>query len=122
MFVYNLVINKLILQNFYAFWYTCDESRGKMEKNFVNVMEEIVVTLVTILLTGPEYQTFCRCEKCRDEIIVLSLNNLPNHYVSEESTRKHVYDQLNTPENLKWINKRIINAIHTVGKYPNHGN
>ncbi|WP_019243742.1 MULTISPECIES: late competence development ComFB family protein [Bacillus] len=93
-----------------------------MERNYVNVMEEIVATLVTILLTGPEYQTFCHCDKCRTEVIVLSLNNLPNHYVSDEESRKNAYDQLNTPENLKWINKRIISAIYTVGKYPKHGN
>lgn len=91
-----------------------------MGKEYVNVMEEIVVTLVTVLMVGPEYQTFCRCNVCRNEIIVLSLNNLPSHYVVSEEARKNAYEQLNTKENLKWINKKIIQAIYAVGKYPKH--
>lgn len=93
-----------------------------MEKGYVNVMEEIVVTLVTILMAGPEYQAFCHCKACRNEIIALSLNNLPTHYVSTEVSRKNAYDALNTPENLKWINKRLIKAIYTVGKYSKNHN
>ncbi|MEH6944017.1 late competence development ComFB family protein [Bacillus sp. JJ722] len=91
-----------------------------MVKDYVNVMEEIVVTLVKILMAGPEYQTFCHCESCRNEIIAMSLNNLPTHYVTTDEARKHAYDALNTPENLKWINKRIIKAIYAVGKYSKH--
>lgn len=91
-----------------------------MDNGFVNVMEEIVSTLVTILMTSPDYQTFCQCQKCRNDIIALSLNTLPCHYVTTESGRMLVFEQLNTNENRRWINKRIISAIHTVGKYPKH--
>ncbi|PLR75707.1 competence protein ComFB [Bacillus sp. V3-13] len=83
-------------------------------------MEEMVTTIVNVLMLGPEYQTFCKCQKCRNDIIALSLNNLPNHYVTTEAGRKQVFEQLNTLENRKWINKRIINAIHVVSKYPKH--
>lgn len=89
-------------------------------KQYINVMEEIVSTLVTILMTSPDYQTFCQCSKCRNDIISLSLNTLPSHYVTSEEGRKMIFEQLNTLENRKWINKRIIQAIHTVGKYPKH--
>ncbi|WP_242035197.1 late competence development ComFB family protein [Mesobacillus harenae] len=91
-----------------------------MEEKFVNVMEEVVVTLVTVLMHSPDYQTFCSCEKCRNDIIALSLNSLPSHYVTTEIGRKNVFEQLNTPGNLQWINKRIISSIHLVGKYPKH--
>jgi len=91
-----------------------------MGKDYTNVMEEIVETFVTVLLVGPEYQTFCNCESCRNEIIALSLNNLPTHYVATNQARQNAYNQLNKPENLKWINKKIINAIHMVSKYPMH--
>lgn len=91
-----------------------------MDREYVNVMEEIVITLVTFMMTGPEYQTFCKCGKCKSDIIVLSLNNLPNHYATTETGRKIVFDRLNTVENRAWINKRIISAIHVVGKYPKH--
>lgn len=91
-----------------------------MDNGFVNVMEEIVTTLVTILMASPDYQTFCQCKKCRNDIIALSLNALPCHYVTTEDGRKRVFEQLNTNENRRWINKRIISAIHTVGKFPKH--
>ncbi|MDZ5471617.1 late competence development ComFB family protein [Bacillus sp. 31A1R] len=87
---------------------------------YKNVMEEIVIALVTMSINGPDYQTFCKCEKCKNDIIALSLNNLPSHYITSEEGRKMVYEKLNTPENRKWINKRIITAIHVVGKYPKH--
>lgn len=83
-------------------------------------MEEIVATLVTVLMVSPDYQTFCQCKKCRNDIISLSLNTLPCHYVTTEEGRKRVFEILNTDENLKWINKRIIAAIHTVAKFPKH--
>ncbi|WJE48276.1 late competence development ComFB family protein [Peribacillus frigoritolerans] len=59
-----------------------------MEKEYTNVMEEIVVTWVQVLMSGIEYQTFCSCRKCENDIITLSLNNLPNYYVTTEVGRK----------------------------------
>jgi competence protein ComFB len=91
-----------------------------MKFGYVNVMEEVVATLVNVLMMSPDYQTFCNCQKCRDDIIAISLNTLPSHYVTTEDGRKMVYEQLNTQENRTWINKRIISAIHLVGKYPKH--
>jgi competence protein ComFB len=91
-----------------------------LKPEYVNVMEEIVAALVKVLMLSPDYQTFCPCTKCRSDIIAISLNNLPNHYVTTEEGRKMVFEQLNTEENRKWINKRIINAIHVVSKYPKH--
>ncbi|WP_243449981.1 late competence development ComFB family protein [Neobacillus terrae] len=91
-----------------------------MERNLINVMEEIVTTLVNVAMLSPDYQTFCPCSKCRNDIIALTLNTLPSHYVTTEHGRKLIFEQLNTLENRKWINKRIISAIHTVGKFPMH--
>ncbi|MEW8972428.1 late competence development ComFB family protein [Mesobacillus jeotgali] len=91
-----------------------------MNFSYVNVMEEVVSTLVNVLMMSPDYQTFCNCQKCRNDIIAISLNTLPSHYVTTEDGRKMVYEQLNTQENRAWINKRIISAIHLVGKYPKH--
>ena len=91
-----------------------------MNCKYFNVMEEIVESLVTVLLFSPDYQMFCHCEKCRNDIIAYSLNNLPHHYITTEKGRDVVFSQLNTEENRKWINKRIISAIHLVGNYPKH--
>ncbi|WP_318246225.1 late competence development ComFB family protein [Bacillus sp. PS06] len=91
-----------------------------MAKRYSNVMEELVETLVTVQMLGSDFQVFCKCEKCRTDIIALSLNSLPSHYVTTEEGRQSVFERLNTKENLKWINKRIISSIYLVGKYPNH--
>lgn len=91
-----------------------------MEKPYINVMEELVESLVTVLMLGPDFQIFCKCEKCRTDIIALSLNTLPTHYVSTEEGRQNVFNHLNTYTNRQWINKRIISAIYLVGKYPKH--
>lgn len=91
-----------------------------MNYSYINVMEEVVSTLVNVLMMSPDYQTFCNCQKCRNDIIAISLNTLPSHYVTTEDGRKMVFEQLNTQENRAWINKRIISAIHLVGKYPKH--
>lgn len=103
----------------------CQHSRWvlevkKMQRTNINVMEEIVDTLVNQLMSDEEYQMFCSCEKCKKDISALSLNNLPNQYVTTDEGRQFIYEQLNTEENRTWINKRIINAIHVVGKYPQH--
>ena len=50
-----------------------------MNINYVNVMEEVVSTLVNVLMMSPDYQTFCNCAKCRNDIIAISLNTLPSH-------------------------------------------
>ena len=43
----------------------------------VNVTEEIVRGLVSFLLHGVEYQTFCHCEQCEMDVIAIALNALP---------------------------------------------
>ena len=49
-----------------------------------NVMQEIVQSLVRVMMRGTEYQTFCKCEQCERDIMALSLNTLPAHYVTTE--------------------------------------
>ncbi|WP_313891914.1 late competence development ComFB family protein [Psychrobacillus sp.] len=83
-----------------------------------NAMEEIVQGIVTVLMSGSDYQIFCKCQQCQEDIIALSLNTLPAHYVTSEKGRTAVFERMNSKENLEWINKRVIQSIYTVGKYP----
>ena len=62
-----------------------------MEKGYINVMEEVVATLVNVYMMSPDYQTFCHCQKCRNDIIAISLNNLPTHYVTTEDGRSNCF-------------------------------
>jgi competence protein ComFB len=91
-----------------------------MDKGLINVMEEIVKILVNTFMMSPEYQTFCHCQRCKNDITALSLNKLPSHYVTTQEARNVIFEHLNREENRKWINKRIIQAIHVIGKYPKH--
>lgn len=86
----------------------------------INVTEEIVRGLVRFLLHSPDYQTFCDCDYCQMMICSHALNNLPTYYVSSSEEREEAYLSLKTPEQLELINKKIIVAIHTVGKKANH--
>lgn len=91
-----------------------------MEIGYTNVMEEVVATLVNVYMMSPDYQTFCHCQKCRNDIIALSLNNLPTHYVTSDEGRKFVFEYLNKEDTRKWMNRKITQSIHVVGKYPKH--
>ena len=86
----------------------------------VNVTEEIVRGLVSFMLHGTDYQTFCHCEQCEMDVVAIALNALPAKYVVSSVSRDAAFDQLNTPENIEQINKQIIRAIHVVGSKPRH--
>lgn len=90
------------------------------EPILVNVTEEIVRGLVSFLLRGPEYQTFCHCEQCELDTVAIALNDLPPRYVTSVASRDRVFKEMNTPEMIENINKKIIHAIHMVGKNPRH--
>ena len=90
------------------------------ESVLVNVTEEIVRGLVSFLLRGPEYQTFCHCQQCELDIMALTLNALPPKYVASLESRDRAFKEMNTPEMIEEINKQIIHAIHVVGKTPRH--
>lgn len=86
----------------------------------INVTEEIVKGLVSFLLHGVEYQTFCHCEQCEMDVNAIVLNVLPARYVTSDETRDAVFKQMSTPEYLEEINKQIIHALHIVKQYPKH--
>ncbi|QCR34000.1 late competence development ComFB family protein [Lysinibacillus sp. SGAir0095] len=86
----------------------------------LNVTEEIVQGLVRFLLHSPDYQTFCDCNFCQMNICADALNHLPTYYVSTNDAREEAYSTLKTSEHIELLNKKIIIAIHTVGKKPNH--
>lgn len=90
------------------------------EPIIVNVTEEIVSGLVSFLLHGIEYQTFCSCKTCELDVVAIALNVLPTKYVVSNESRNAAFERMNTPENIEEINKQIIRAIHVVGRKPRH--
>lgn len=90
------------------------------EPILVNVTEEIVRGLVSFLLRGPEYQTFCKCQICEFQTVAYALNALPSKYVTSKEERDEAFKAMNTPENIELINREIIRALHVVNKHPRH--
>ncbi|MGM7700100.1 late competence development ComFB family protein [Pseudalkalibacillus sp. Hm43] len=91
-----------------------------MAKEYFNVLEEIIPTLVTVMLNSPDYQTVCRCQKCSVDIIALTLNSVPPRYVTSDEKREIIFRLYNQSFMRTTLNKHIISAIHVVRKNPNH--
>lgn len=89
-------------------------------KAYYNVMEEIVPTLIHVMMYSPEYQTYCHCDQCLTDIIALTLNSLPPRYVTNDQTRDMIINLYKKDYMKKSLYKHIINSIHIVGKNPNH--
>ena len=90
------------------------------ETDIVNVTEEIVRGLVSFMLQSPEYQMFCHCKECELEVVAMTLNTLPSKYVVSKAARNNAFEYFNRPENIEYINKQIIRALHVVSKKGNH--
>lgn len=86
----------------------------------INVTEEIVTGLVSFLLHGVEYQTFCHCKQCEMDVNAIALNAIPARYVTSTTSRDAEFKQMNTPESVEEINRQIIRALHIVNRYPSH--
>lgn len=91
-----------------------------MAKEYFNVLEEIVPTVVNVMLNSPDYQTVCRCQKCTVDIIALTLNSVPPRYVTDAEKRDIIFRLYNQNFMRTTLNKHIISAIHVVRKNPNH--
>ncbi|WP_349409542.1 late competence development ComFB family protein [Pseudalkalibacillus sp. SCS-8] len=91
-----------------------------MAKEYYNVLEEIVPTVVNVLLNSPDYQTVCRCRTCTTDIIALTLNSIPPRYITSPEKREIVFRLFNQNFMRTMLNKHIISAIHIVRKNPNH--
>lgn len=82
-----------------------------------NYMEEVVFRSFDDFTSGME---FCRCEKCKLDIIAIALNNLPAKYVVTD--KGELYAKV---DNLRGqfeadIITAITKAAMIVGKNPKH--
>ncbi|WP_027363692.1 late competence development ComFB family protein [Desulfotruncus alcoholivorax] len=83
----------------------------------VAVKELIDEVLDSYILKNP---STCRCERCRNDIMALALNNLPVKYVVTDHGRiytKAVYDQIGGKAQ---VIAALTSAIQIVQKNPRH--
>ncbi|MBE3573910.1 MAG: late competence development ComFB family protein [Firmicutes bacterium] len=65
---------------------------------------------------------FCRCSRCRDDLLALTLNRLPGHYVTSEegSIRADAEVQVNRQLRVDVV-KAMYEAASIVQAHPHHG-
>lgn len=83
-----------------------------------NYMEDMVAEILENLLS--ERNDLCRCKKCKQDMIALTLNKLPCKYIVTEKGR--LYTKLTELElQLKVdIIKELIKAMNIVKANPQH--
>ena len=82
-----------------------------------NYMEEIVFSVIDDVLKDMD---ICRCERCKMDIIAISLNNLPSKYVVTE--RGELYSKVNLFKMQVEVDviTEITKAAMIVKRNPNH--
>ncbi|SFG45836.1 competence protein ComFB [Desulfotomaculum arcticum] len=88
----------------------------------VNYPELAVKELIDEVLNSYslKYSDTCKCERCRNDIMALALNNLPAKYVVTDHGRiytKAIYDQIGGKAQ---VIAAITAAIQKVQKNPRH--
>ncbi|BAI81635.1 conserved hypothetical protein (plasmid) [Deferribacter desulfuricans SSM1] len=79
---------------------------------FVNLNEQRVVALVKRYLSAnPQY---CSCAGCVTDVIVMTLNQIPPHYIVKDSAAEYAYQKISDSE----IIRHIVNNIEIVKKEP----
>ena len=84
-----------------------------------NYMEVIVEEKMDEVLS--QYPGCCTCEQCRQDIAVISLNNLHPRYVSTENGQVFVrIEEMNSQAEIEVI-RQLVQAVETVMAHPHHG-
>lgn len=82
-----------------------------------NIMEDVVSVKIDGLIQA---ENACACEKCRADVMVLALNNLPPRYVSTVSGDVFSHFEMVTQQPQTDIVAAIVNAIKVVSDNPRH--
>ena len=83
-----------------------------------NYMETIVLNYLDSVFE--KYPNCCKCEKCRQDIVMLALNHLPPKYVSSDKGNVFAKLSLMELENEVIVIEEIAKAIEIVSKSPRH--
>lgn len=86
----------------------------------INYMEKVVEEYLDKILSDPIYDSVCKCEQCRDDIMAKALNKLQPFYITTKTGEVFAeYSKLEIQNQAELI-KEVINAIQFVSAKPNH--
>lgn len=86
---------------------------------FKNYMEDAVEMMLNRV--APQYRDICMCDRCRTDMMMIALNNLPPRYVS---THKGAVLQRAKGMELQYeveVLTEVMRAVQIVGGQPHHG-
>ena len=83
----------------------------------VNMMEEMVALRIDAVLGKAD---ICKCDQCRNDVMALSLNQLPPRYVSRVSGNVFTSFSLNTDQGQAQVLTSLMRAVETVRANPRH--
>ena len=87
-----------------------------------NYTEAIVLQTLNSILDKYKLtnQDLCTCERCRQDVMAIALNNLPAHYVVTETGR--IITQVSAEQlgGKAMVAAQILKAIEIVHKNPQH--
>ncbi len=83
-----------------------------------NVMETLVEAKTDRLWKN---HTGCTCDRCREDVVALALNNLPPQYVVSDAGALFVkVEQLGNSNEVE-ITRQVAAAMQVIGASPRHG-
>jgi len=86
----------------------------------VNYMEKVVKEYLDKVLSDPIYDSVCKCEQCRDDIMAKVLNNMEPFYITSKTGEVYAeYSKLETQHQAELI-REVINAIKSVSTKRGH--
>lgn len=87
--------------------------------SIMNVMEPIVSNLFETNYIKTQALK-CDCEKCRIDIVLLTLNHVPPHYTSSQAGEAYIKAIYLNPQLQTDILKEITQAVKIIEEKPNH--
>lgn len=94
----------------------CYAMGSKMDK-YYNVMENLVVNKLDELW---ETLDCCKCEKCRNDIIACTLNQMTPKYVATQEGELYARLSVLSAAHEFEVVKAIAKAVKTVAEHPKH--
>lgn len=86
----------------------------------INYTEKVVKEYLDKILSDPIYDSVCKCEQCRDDIMAKALNKLQPFYITTKTGEVFAeYSNLEIQNQAELI-KEVISAIQFVSAKPNH--
>ena len=85
---------------------------------FKNFMEDYVLKKMEEIL--PNYPQCCTCDKCKRDIVTLTLNNLQSKYVTSDKGEMLVRAEIKNSVHEIEVVTKITNSIKKVMLNPHH--